>query len=1147
MSRIYSKSANIYIFIILIFGCISPKVFATEFQIYTISDTLYLDANGQVDVNLNNYLNAFQSLNTDIVSIESDDVIDLNCVNTSESIDVSLVSTSETLDGILTLTVLDTIAPEIHLLNHTTLYLNADGEASVVWENLNDNSSDNCSYVVETQPEVFTCDFTGVQRVLVTLTDLFGNETQDSVNLTVIDNISPVIVLNEITAYLDENGYATVSVQDIDGGSYDNCNSNFTYTLSDSVFSYANLGMNSVSFGISNSQGETATVNTTIEVKDTLPPVIQSQDLTLYLNNDGELIVTASMFNNGTTDNSLIYSLSINDAFFTCNDIGFNNLILTATDNHNNASSVPVVLEVKDHIDPVAITEDVVLALDAFGQATLTPDLVDNGSYDNCSISKTVSNSDFNCTDIGTHTVFLNVTDASGNFNTAVSQVTIVDNIPPVAITQTYSLELNSTGEAILEAENLDNGSYDNCSDIDEFTVSQTNFNCDHLGQNTVVFSVSDIYGNTSTIHTSVNVIDHTPPTVVLQDIVANLDSNGHYVLNALDIDAGSVDNCSDTLIYTYSDSLLTSIDLGDNIIDVYITDEHGNTSTDAVVITVEDHMDPKLNHSIPDQIAYSESNFCGAFVFYPTPDFEDNSGDFNVTYSHVNGSFFGLGNTTVLYTATDGSGNFTTDSFTVAVLDNTPPVIINAINNYTYTEEGVVTWDSNQFVFSDNCSDSLTVTLSHHSLDTFPIGTTVVTGVLTDEFNNFTTFTFNIVVEDIVDPVFTQMPDDIQVYLSEDDGCEVAVSYSEAIATDNHSSANITYSLASGSMLQVGNHQVNVTATDASGNSTVETFTISVIDTVPPIFVDVPATIYAGLCDNNISYQEPVAEDNCTIASIYRISGLASGSIFPTGIHQIVYRATDIYGNVTDVSFEINIQYIEPPYIPSVRMGCTGFEPFDLVEEVDNILFFGDGVESKQFNPSAVESGIYTVGWLWEDSFGCKTDGTIEVIINETPPEPEIVQPDMFKLSVHNAYNTYQWYKNGVLIEGATYQSLEIFDGGNYEVIVGNESGCTSLSPIYNIGGGTFPSLDIEELQTSGIVVVPNPASEYVIVTTKASIESTSIDLYNLLGQKQRITQTEQLNNNQIKINVSQFNSGVYELVVPTINGKITKKIIIH
>lgn len=1147
MHIIYSRSINIFTVLILIFGLFSTGVVANDTVNYSISDTVYLEGNGLVNVDVNNYLNAFQLLNSEISSIESISETSFDCNHSIEVIQIRLLNGVDTLFGELNTTVLDTISPWLNLNDNTTLYLNEDGLIDDLWPSINNGSKDNCSYEVSLNPSELNCQTLGLQQVTVTMIDPSGNEVLDSVSVNIVDNISPTIVLNEVVAYLDDLGEATISINDLEGGSYDNCDNDFNLTLSDSVFTYADVGVNTVIYSISNSLGESVSINASIEVRDTVAPFINSQDLTLYLDNDGELVVTASMFNNGTTDNSLIYTLDISDAFFTCNDLGVNNLDLVATDNYNNTSVASVQLTVKDHFDPVAITEDIILVLDESGQATLDPDEFDNGSYDNCSITKTVSEKDFDCSDIGSHAVFLNVTDISGNFNTAIGNVTIVDNTAPVAITQVYELELDIDGLGTISAMDLDNGSYDNCSTIDDYTISQTNFDCTDLGSQSIIFGVSDIYGNLSTVLTTVNTIDLLPPTINLQDFTAELDSNGNYFLNEDDINVGTIDNCSDDLIFTYSDTVLTASDLGENTITVYVSDESGNSASQDIIITVEDHLIPQLNISIPDQLAYSESSFCGAFVTFPSPSFEDNSGEFTVTYSHVNGTFFGLGNSMVYYTATDGSGNSTVDSFEVSVLDITPPVVINPITNYTYNGEGVVVWDVDQMVFSDNCSDNYTITLSHHSLDTFEIGTTVVSGTVADEYGNITTFVFDIVVEDIVNPIIVSMPEDIQIYLAESDGCEVLVEYEEVIASDNHSSTEITYSFESGNSLEVGQHTVTVEVNDESGNVISSDFSIEIIDTVSPVFTYIPDDIFVGLCDNNVTYQDPVVQDNCTIASLLRTSGLASGSIFPEGIHQIVYLATDIYGNSSEINFEINIHQIDPPNVHSVKIGCTEFEPFNLTDEDENIMFFGQGIESNKFNPEIVESGIYTISWRWEDYLGCETNGTMEVIINDTPPQPEIFQPNMFQLSVHNAYNDYQWYKNGEIIEGATYKDLEIFDGGNYEVIVGNESNCTSQSQVYNIGGGIFPSLNIDDLKEHEVAIYPNPTQDFIIITSKEMITQNSFELYNVIGQKHIVSQIQFINPNQAKIELGHFEPGVYEILLHTTSGLRTKKIIIN
>ncbi|SDR97650.1 HYR domain-containing protein [Gramella sp. MAR_2010_147] len=82
------------------------------------------------------------------------------------------------------------------------------------------------------------------------------------------DNTPPVLQLKDININLDEQGTASVSFEDIDNGSYDNCDPDVTYTLSKSVFSCKELGVNQVQVLAEDSQGNSSTATTTITVND---------------------------------------------------------------------------------------------------------------------------------------------------------------------------------------------------------------------------------------------------------------------------------------------------------------------------------------------------------------------------------------------------------------------------------------------------------------------------------------------------------------------------------------------------------------------------------------------------------------------------------------------------------------------------------------------------------------------------------------------------------------------------------------------------------------------------------------------------------------------------------------------------------------
>ena len=118
--------------------------------------------------------------------------------------------------------------------------------------------------------------------------------------------------------------------------------------------------------------------------------------------------------------------------FYTCNNLGPNNIVLTY-DYGSFQSSCAATVTVVDNRFPDVYCANTTVSLDANGIGVLSPDDVDNGSIDNCSItSRTLSQTTFSCADIGPQFVVMDVTDASGNTESCSILVNVVDGNVPI-------------------------------------------------------------------------------------------------------------------------------------------------------------------------------------------------------------------------------------------------------------------------------------------------------------------------------------------------------------------------------------------------------------------------------------------------------------------------------------------------------------------------------------------------------------------------------------------------------------------------------------------------------------------------------------------------------------------------------------------
>ncbi len=121
----------------------------------------------------------------------------------------------------------------------------------------------------------------GLTTVTYTVTDALGLSASCSFTVSVVDNTRPTAICQDITVTLDINtGIATITVEDIDNGSYDNC-AVALMTISKDEFNCTDIGLNSVVLTVIDESGNisTCTANVTVNYADLGIRVTPAEDV----------------------------------------------------------------------------------------------------------------------------------------------------------------------------------------------------------------------------------------------------------------------------------------------------------------------------------------------------------------------------------------------------------------------------------------------------------------------------------------------------------------------------------------------------------------------------------------------------------------------------------------------------------------------------------------------------------------------------------------------------------------------------------------------------------------------------------------------------------------------------------------------------
>jgi hypothetical protein len=345
------------------------------------------------------------------------------------------------------------------------------------------------------------------------------------------------------------------------------------------------------------------------------------------------------------------------------------------------------------------------------------------------------------------------------------------------------------------------------------------------------------------------------------------------------------------------------------------VTDSCSSQASWHQIITVLDTKPPVLA-ALPDR-----SVECGLPWNFETPGVTDQCDGTNVTLiilETVTNGFCGSTYTaTRVWQATDRCGNNATVSQTITVQDTTPPVITCAPGRNVQCG---VSWDFDSPTATDICDGSdVVITVTGTITNALPgnLLESTRSWMATDACGNAATCSQTITVVDTTAPEIVCATNAV-VPCTGPEGA--AVSF-EVTATDVcDANVQVLCVPVSGSVFPLGSALVQCVATDVNGNASQCSFTVTVIDTVPPL-IACPAGFAVledppGSGQAAVSFAAPSASDNCDLHPAIVCSPL-SGSILPVGDTVVLCVATDASGNTNGCSFQIRV-------VPQVIMASS-------------------------------------------------------------------------------------------------------------------------------------------------------------------------------------------------------------------------------
>ncbi|MFN8366285.1 MAG: HYR domain-containing protein [Candidatus Kapaibacterium sp.] len=832
-------------------------------------------------------------------------------------------------------------------------------------------TSDNCGVATIVNNHPSTTYPVGTTTVVWTVTDVNGNSSTCNQVVTVTDNIAPSITCPTNITVNNTTGLCGAIVSPLGTPTTsDNCG--VQSVTNNHIFSTYPLGTTTVIWTVTDVNGNTSTCNQTVTVVDAQNPTITCPSNISVYAAIGSCSAEVSTLGTPTTSDNCGVASVVNNHSSTSYPVGTTTVVWTVTDVNGNTATCNQAVTVTDNQNPtITCPSDITINADAGQCGAVVSTLGTPTTSDNCGVASVVNNHPSTSYPVGTTTVVWTVTDVNGNTATCNQTVTVTDNQNPT-ITCPSDITINAdAGQCGAVVSTLGTPTTsDNCGVAS--VVNNHSSTSYPVGTTTVVWTVTDVNGNTATCNQTVTVTDNQNPTITCpSDITINADAGQcGAVVSTLGTPTTS-DNCGVASVVNNHSS--TSYPVGITTVVWTVTDVNGNTATCNQTVTVTDNQNPTI--TCPSNISVNAATgSCSATVStLGTPTTSDNCGVASVT-NNYSSSVYLVGVTTVVWTVTDVNGNTATCNQTVTVTDNQNPTITCPTNISVNAATGSCSATVSMLgtpTTSDNCG--VASVTNNHSSASYPVGTTTVLWTVTDMHGNTAICNQTVTVTDNQNPTIT-CPSNITATATSSAGA--VVNYTTPIGTDNCSGATTvrTAGYASGSTFPIGTTTVTHTATDASGNISSCSFTVTVVTTGTAPTVTCPGTITVnnttGSCSANVTYTVS-ATGTPTPTITY---SKASGSSFNVGTTAVTVTATNSSGTAS-CTFNVVVHDNQQPSItaPSNIEFCFG--------QYNNGCSVSLGTPSTSDNcgvasvtnnaPSCFNVGTTTVTWTVTDTHG--------------------------------------------------------------------------------------------------------------------------------------------------------------------------------
>ncbi len=246
-----------------------------------------------------------------------------------------------------------------------------------------------------------------------------------------------------------------------------------------------------------------------------------------------------------------------------------------------------------------------------------------------------------------------------------------------------------------------------------------------------------------------------------------------------------------------------------------------------------------------------------------------------------------------------------------------------------------------------------------------------------------------------------------------------------------------------------------------------------------------------------------------------------------------VLSRDMDLSEEVGISIFSVETCSLAAPTVSNITL-CQGSSAVGLTATAtsgNSLLWYGTNATGGVSSSTATIPNTTTVGQTnyyvsqYNATSKCESIRSgIIVSISPLPTKPTIVQTNGELVSSSTSGN--QWYKDAVIITGATEKNYRPTASGNYTVQV-NINGCSSsFSDIFNYIVTAIPNTTNE---TGGYKLYPNPVKDKLTIEAGTSTQKINYQIFDASGRRIMMNSFTK----STIIDLSRFSNGNYNMII--------------